>query len=39
VDGINPFMARANPFRPTLKYILEIAVSTIGTRVDLSYSQ
>ena len=32
-------MARANPFRPTLKYIRRIAVSAIGTRVNLSYSQ
>ena len=36
---INPFIARATPLRPTLKYIRGIALSTIGTRVDLSYSQ
>jgi hypothetical protein len=37
--GVNPFPARAKPLRQTLKYIRRIAVSAIGTRVDLSYSQ
>ena len=38
-NGINPFTARSNPFRPTLKYIRTIAVFTIGICGDLSYSQ
>lgn len=37
--GVNPFTLQAKPLRLTLKYICRIALSTIGTRVDLSYSQ
>ena len=37
--AINPCAAHPPYFRPTLKYIRTIAVCTIGTRVDLYYSQ
>jgi hypothetical protein len=35
----NPFMTQPHSFRLTLKYIRRIALFTIGTRGDLSYSQ
>jgi hypothetical protein len=38
-ESRNPFMTQPHSFRLTLKYIRRIALFTIGTRGDLSYSQ
>jgi len=37
--GLTPLQRKPLPFRLTPKYIRRIALFTIGTRVDLSYSQ